>query len=368
MAVLSPPVAPASGKTKATAAAVQANPFSKASDRKTESFDDRSYTLGASSTSPQQVNVPATGYLRHIVVDVDVSGVVGATYVDDAPWSIFSEIKLTDVNGQAIVQLEGFDLFLANLLGGYTQHADPRLNVNYKSTATGFHLQVRLPVEIVQRNALGSLVNMNAAMTYKVKYVLAPAAEVFAAGSPDNIVRVQLLAESWASPAPVDVHGVPNTPAPPALGTTQNWSEYVAPVVVGKNTIRLPRVGNTIRNLVFIYRDVAGDRQVVPVTDIGKYIDGNQWTNNPFSYELQRLGELYGFAAADIPAGVWMACQTDDFDGTPGEEIGDYWLPTSGATRLELQFVSSAAGSLTVLTNDILAYSANGGTGQTLGS
>lgn len=368
MAVLAPPDAPASGQTEGTAAAVAANPFTKASRRKVEPFYDHTTSLGASAKVLQQVDVPATGYLRHVVLDVEVSGTTGATYVDDAPWSIFDQVQLTDVNGQPIVILDGYDLFLANLLGGYAFYGDPRDNPNYSSTGTGFRFQLRIPVEIVQRNALGALANMNAAMTYKVKLTLAPENEVYATNGTGNSVRIRGYVESWANPPATDLRGVPNTVTPPALGTTQNWSEYVAPVTVGNNTIRLPRVGNTIRNLIFVFRDATGARTNTGLPgEIAKFIDGNQWTRNSLAYERQRMGELWGFGAADLPAGVWVVPLTDDFDAAPGEEIGDYWLTTTGATRLEVQGQFTAAGSLTVVTNDILAFAGSGGAGQTMG-
>jgi hypothetical protein len=367
MAVLTAPAAPASGQKSDAKSAVQANPFTKASRRKVEKFWDWTGALGASTTNLQQQDVPATGYLRHIVLDVQASGTVGATYTPDAPFNVIASVQLTDVNGQPIVLLTGYDLFLANLIGGYSQHYDPRLSPNYSLTATGFRFQLRIPVEIVQRNALGALANLNAAMTYKVKTVLAPSSEVYASNAAGHSLHIQAHVESWANPNAVDLKGTPNVTAPPALGTTQNWSEYTAPVVVGQNTIRLPRVGNTIRNLIFVNRDATGARTDAGIpTSLAKFLDGNQWSNNSFAYETERLFELYGLTS-DRPAGVWALALTDDFDGTPGEEIGDYWLTTTGATRLEVQGVWTAAGSLQVITNDILAFQGSGGAGQTLG-
>lgn len=368
MATLPAPAKPANGQSSGAAAAVVSNPFSKASKRKTEPFLEWDGSLTAAAQNIPQADVPADGYLRHIVLEVTGGGTVGATYDADAPWSVFSQVQLNDVNGQPIAQLSGYDLFLANLFGGYSQHADPRYAPDYSLTATGYHFFLRIPVEIVQRNALGALTNMNAAMTYKVRLQLAPKTEVYTAGDAGNTISVRGTVETWGNPPAADVHGIPNTTTPPALGTTQNWSEYVKATTVGLNTIRLPRVGNTIRNLIFVNRDVAGARTSagLPV-EVTRLMDGNQVTRNTMTYERQRIGELFNMAGADIPAGVWLACFTDDFDGTPGEEIGDYWLQTSGGTRLEIQGQWTAAGSLTVITNDILAFAGNGGAGQTVG-
>jgi hypothetical protein len=43
-----------------------------------------------------------------------------------------------------------------------------------------------------------------------------------------------------------------------------------------------------------------------------------------------------------------------DYNNLPGGEYGAAWLPTTGATKLQLQFTTSAAGTLEVVTNDII--------------
>lgn len=360
---------PPSGDTQATKSAMSPNSFNKASKRLTEPFADITQALGASAVTLQQIDVPAMGYLRSIVLDVHVTGTTGATYNADAPWNVLDSIQLADVNGQPLVQLSGYDLYLSNLFGGYAFHGDPADYPGFVQSATELRFQIRVPVEIVQRNALGALPNMNAAMTYKLKASVAPLNEVYASNGTGASVRIRATVEAWANPAAVDLNGVPNTVAPPAVGTTQNWSEYVAPTVNGQNTIRFPRVGNIIRTLVFVNRDTSGDRTDSGIPDdLRLLIDGNVWKHNAFGYELQRIFELYGYGAGERPAGVWVLPLTDDFDGTPGQEVGDLWLSTTGATRLELQGVFSAAGSLTVLTNDILAFASTGGPGQTLGA
>lgn len=371
MAVMAPQATPANGG-KTTKQTVQPNPFTRASKRLTEPFADLSRALSASAQTLEQQDVPAQGYLRDIVIDVTVTGTTGATYNPDAPYNVLESVQLTDVNGQPIVLLSGYDLYIANLLGGYSQHADTSQYPGFTQAATGFSFQVRIPVEIVQRNALGSLPNMNAAMTYKVKVTLAPIDEVYATNGAGATANIKMLLEAWAQPMATDLNGVPNTVRPPHEGTTQNWSEYVKGITVGQNTVRMTRVGNVIRNLVFINRDASGVRTDTGIpTELRLLIDGKTWRQNSFAYEQQRMFELYGYGTAERPAGVWILALTDDFDGTPGEEMGDYWLATTGATRLELQATFTAAGSLMILTNDILAFAGNagnGGAGQTLGS
>jgi hypothetical protein len=340
-------------------AASAAIPFTKASVRKTETFLDETRALKASAVSIPQVDVPATGWLRHLVLTVTCDSGDGATFHDDAPWNIIDSITFRDVNGHPVHTLSGFDLFLANLTGAYTQHSDPRRLPGYKADATGVKFQLRIPLEIIARGALGVLANTNSGMLYKLQIVLAPAADVFASNAPAApSVRITGVVESWSN------SGV----KPPAEGTTQNWSEHVAPLVQGKNTVRFPRVGNAIRNLVLVNRDATGARtDALWPDEVGIFKDGNQWHQAPKAYFDQRAVELYGYDL-NLPVGVLVLPFTDDFDGTPGEEMGDFWIQTTGATRLELQGVFKAAGALEILTNDILAVAAPGGAGATLGA
>lgn len=370
MAVATAPTREQTAPKGGAAAAVAANEFTKASKRKTETFLDESAVLGTSAKTLPQIDVPATGFLRHLVLTIEADSNVGATFTDDAPWNVIESISFRDVNGQPLHVLSGYDLFLANLLGGYTQHADPRKLPNYKADATQVRYTLRVPVEIIARGALGCLANLNSSMTYKLSIVLAPKADVFASNAPATAnVRVTGVVESWANPAPADVRGVPNQTRPPAEGTTQNWSENVQAIVNGQNTIRMQRIGNAIRNLVFIARDTTGKRtDALWPESLGVYFDGNQWHKAPVDYFRQRAVELYGYGATDIPVGVLVLPFTDDFDGTPGEEVGDFWVQTSGATRFELQGVFSGQGSLMTLTNDVLAVAAPGGAGATLGA
>lgn len=363
--------APAPREQKNTGPATGANPFTKAARRKTETFLDRSDTLSASTKTMQQIDIPATGYLRHVWLMVEVSAPAGATALKaDAPWNVIESLTFRDVNGQPLHVLSGYDLFLANLFGAYCQNADPRKANGYSAAfgGAGIKFMLRVPVEIIARGALGCLPNTNGSMLYKLAITLAARDTVFTGATADPTVRIRGVVESWSNPAPADLRGVPNVTQPPSLGVTQNWSEYVAPVVNGQNTIRLPRVGNSIRNLLLVLRDGTGARVDAWPTELGIYIDGNQWHKAPVDYHKQRACELYGYAPADIPAGVLVFPFTDDFDGTPGEEVGDFWIQTSGATRLEVQGTFSAAGNVMVLTNDVLAVAAPSGPGQTLGA
>jgi hypothetical protein len=60
--------------------------------------------------------------------------------------------------------------------------------------------------------------------------------------------------------------------------------------------------------------------------------------------------ERYGF---DPDTGVIAYPFTHDFDGHPGNEMKDLWMPSMQSSRLEIRGTFGEAGTLSVLTNDI---------------
>jgi hypothetical protein len=319
-------------------------------------------------------DVPAYGYVRSIVILVNATGAVGAaTAGEDSPFSVIKNIALTEPNGAVIHQFSsGYNLYLANKWGGYRDSigADARQSPVYTAPgATGnFSFLLRIPVEINLRDALGALPNQNAAATFKVRLTMA--ANLGFTTPPATTqpsVRVRLYAECWDQPSTSD-GGQTNQVTPPAMNTTQFWSEQSYNYNAGQQTIRLTRIGNYVRNLVLVARRTASTRAngdldfPDPVTvlldarplDI---LERNNFKNQMF--ERTGFGGTVGTTtpAADAPggldAGVFVYDFTHEFDGTLGRETRDLWLPTLPSSRLELQGSFASAGTLTVLTNDV---------------
>jgi hypothetical protein len=154
------------------------------------------------------------------------------------------------------------------------------------------------------------------------------------------------------------------------MNTTQFWSSQSYNVNAGNNTIRLTRVGNYVRNLIFVMRNAtptraAGETIWNNADPVYLYLDTrpldiiepNNWRET--MYNRSGYGGSVGATtpAADAASGLENGVRVYDFmhefDGTYGHENRDLWLPTLGSTRLELQFQASAAGTLKVLTNDV---------------
>jgi hypothetical protein len=342
------------------------------------------------TTSAQDLGVfeiPAYGYLRSLVLLVTATGGVGAsTATADAPWSVLSNIFLTEPNGSVLSQFNsGYDLKECMKWGGqrWPWAADPAGSPAYVDSdfaANGnYQFLLRVPVELNLRDALGSLPNQNAAATFKLRLTLAASTDVYTvAPSPLPTVRVQVFSEEWDQPE-VSSAGVTNQIVPPAMNTTQFWSPQIFNISAGQQTIRLTRVGNYIRNLIFIFRSGSPATRANGNTDwpnpLTLYLDTRPLDiierQNWFNQEYERTGfggtighriataglSIANDTSRSLDNGVFVYDFMHEFDGGLGRENRDLWLPTLGSTRLEIQGnfspVSGNSGVLTVYTNDV---------------
>jgi hypothetical protein len=326
-------------------------------------------------------DISAYGYVRNIVLVVTGTGATGTpTFAEDGPFSALQNIALTEPNGAIIAQFNsGYDLFLANKWGGFANvvGADPRMAPTTATDATGnFSYVLRIPLELSQRDGLGSLPNQNAAATFKLRMSLASGAASGAlygtAPTLQPTVRVVAYLEAWDQPE-VSAAGMTNQTTPPAMNTTQFWSTQVFNVGAGFQTIRLTRVGNYIRNLIIVMRRASGTRvngQADFPDPVWLYLDARPLDNVSKALWTETMYRRTGFGgraqgatvpftalAADtaggLDSGVFVYDFCHEFNGTIGQENRDLWLPTLGSTRLEFQGNWAQAGVMTVLTNDV---------------
>lgn len=358
-------------------------PFIRASAKHREpTGNDVSKVLTTSDQDLGVMDIPAYGYVRYITILVTASGGTGgtpaATLTEDGIFAALKNIYLTEPNGAVIAQFDtAYDLYLANKWGGYNHAigADPKASPVYSNagaTFAGFSYLLRIPVELNGRDGLGALPNQNAAATFKLRMTLAKVADIATGTLPTTLptVRVRVGLEAWDQPE-ISAQGQTNQITPPAMNTTQFWSSQTYNVNAGNNTIRLTRVGNYIRNLIFVMKDSTtptradGETMWNNADPTYLYLDTrpldiiepNNWKETMFN--RSGFGASVGSttpaldSASGLDNGVRVYDFAHEFDGTLGHENRDLWLPTLGSTRLELQFQASSAGTLKVLTNDV---------------
>lgn len=328
-------------------------------------------------------DVPAYGYVRSLVLVVSGTGGTGSpVFYEDGPFSVLQNVALTEPNGAVIAQFNsGYELFLANKWGGYANPigADARMAPTTSTDATGnFAFVLRIPIELSGRDGLGALPNQNAAATFKLRMSLASGAAAATgplyttAPTAQPTVRVQVYLEAWDQPE-VAVAGMTNQVTPPAMNTTQFWSAQIYNVGAGAQTNRLTRVGNYVRNLIFICRTAATGLRATgqtnwpdplsvildarPIDTASKTLWTEQmWRRSGYGgrapYTATTVAETKD-AAGSLDSGVFVLDFTHEFDQSIGQENRDLWLPTLGSSRLELQGIFGAACTVTVLTNDV---------------
>lgn len=316
----------------------------------------------------QQFQVPTYGYLSSIFLTTTGASGSGSTTVTasaDAPWDVYSNVLFTDVNGTPIVNLDGYALYLAMTFGGYRNYRYDQSTFGFSAVATGANAsgnwknKWEIPVEFAT-DGLGCLPNMDASGQYRVNLTY-NAPSVFYGTAPTNVPSITTLLELNARnrPAASDMYGSPQATQPPASGTVQYWTSQTFNVVVGQNTLQLSRVGNLIRNHILVFRDSGGSRANADSTGVTPTViefDWNAGIRYKMNIDTQReINYLtYGW---DAVAGVVVFPNTLDPEAIAGHEYGQQWMSTVGSTLLKLQFVSSAAGTLQVITNDIVPAS-----------
>lgn len=347
-------------------------PFVRASY---ENRQDTGWQVSKTLTAATQpltpsLSVPAYGYLRALVLTVTATGAGGATsgvLSADGPWNVLQDISLTEPNGAPIYQVSsGFSAYLIQKWGAYRGRGvdDPKDSTYYSADAAGnFTFSLRIPVEIIPREALGALPNQNDTAQFKFKASLAADSAVYST-LPTTLptVTVSAYMECWDQPAQ-DVAGMTNQLVPPAMNTTQFWSESTFNIGSGTQQIKLDRLGNYIRNLIFIVKDAGNGTRLTgdanwpdPITF---YLDARPMDDLPkgiWKEQMYKRGLLSSSTSGNPKGpndGVFVYDFTHDFDGVLGNELRNRWLGTLGSERLEFRGSFAAASTVTVLTNDV---------------
>lgn len=352
-----PPMAPARRNQARPQAVTSQIPFTAAAHKHIELANlDSGLALGASQQQRPPTEIPAYGFMRHLLLEVSFAGgTLGAGVLSaDWPFNVLQNVQLLDTNGAPIFgPLDGYALYLINKYGGYGYRQDARQDAGYDGTING-RFFLRVPVEITGHNAYGALANQNAANSYKLQYTVNTSAGVFATApttAPAVTIRAHL--EAWSQPAATDIAQRPQQREPVGHGTTQFWTGFTKQVGAGQNNVLFTRVGNAIRGWIIVCRTAAGARSDTVFPDPFLF----QWDARNLTNETQALRIKLQEESIQAPAtrdtGVFALMFNNLILGHSGEEEPNLWLPTVQASRIELQGVFAAAGSLQILTNDV---------------
>lgn len=337
---------------------------------------DNTFNLGATIAAWQnntQVNpkwsISPSGWLRCLWVDVTVTIAGNAatpTMAADGPWSFFKSVTFYDLGQQAVIQVSGYELMVLNKFGGYYDIDDPRGDITYSVTtgagasAGSFHFILTVPLEIVSRDALGTVQNESKPGWSLDMYYDGPAnvygTQPTATGTAS--ARIRGFIDTYTEPIMESPGGRPFSQTPPLPGTLQYWKSENGAKNAGNFQYDISNgLGFPIRNIIPYVRDAGnGTRASADANwpdpcqfNLGNVVLFNQSKNK----WLSRLGKVFTLdnVTADTyrgrENGVFPIAYTQDFYGGAGSELRFKYLDTQ--VNSLLRFSGSLGGAVTFL-------------------
>jgi len=319
----------------------------------------------------------ATGWLRGLYLLCTGTGLTAGTVAADAPFNIFSNIELDDVNNEAIFgPFDGYSAFLTNKYGGYHFADDPATQSTFAlsgtTTTNNFTFVLYIPLEIVARDPIGPVASVNNTASLTLKYSLNATATVFATPTGTLAVRVRGTQDFYWEPRKADKQGRPISPEPPASGTTQYWTQGSYPIAGAGliNAQLITGLGYPFREYLWISRDNTGSRATGetnwPDPLIGLKFEANMLLSQlPKTLWANIMSRAYGYTSGTADTrgagllvgkenGVYTLNFNDDFFlNKPGGETRRSYLVTSPGSNFIFNGSFAGAGNLYSLVNYI---------------
>lgn len=365
------------------------NPFVRAAIPHEEACGyDVTRQMSANIQQLPDIEVPAYGYMRYVRINVECTGFTAPgtgtlqTH-EDFPFNAITNIIQQEPNGAQLHSYpNGWWVYAANRWCGFRYCPNPKGASTYGVDENGnFKFSIYIPTELNVRDGLGGLPNQNSAANFRIRLSLAALQDIFLGGvTPGGTgnVRVRAYFMGWDQPED-QADGQSNATVPPAMNTTTFFSQQQFGVNNGNQNIRLTRVGNYIRNLVFVLKSpdanqnnaltrAAGDNAFPDPVSL--FYDTRPLDIVSRASFLDRIDARHdsrawvGSAALepDQPGardnGVFPYDFEHEFDGKVGMGTRDQWLRTLSSTRLEIggqwNVGEGNKGVLYVLSNDVV--------------
>lgn len=321
------------------AAPVAELPFIRASGKSTWKFKSWSgLTLGANTQDFDSIEIKAYDYMRALVIEVITTapGGLTGTAQADAPFNLFTGIKVYQPNGQTMYQVSsGRNAMYIQKYGMYRANSDPRADPNFLVSGSAATFRLRIPFELDLRDALGALPNKDAAAPFNIDFSLNTMAKVFGAGQGTSpTFNINLYLEAYDQP-PTSLNGQEVQTTPPNMNTLQRWTEQNITMSTGEFDVRVRKLGNYVRELIWIMSNSAGARIGGPASQ------ANSWAADPAQIVLDedtkdnitqnawfsRMWEVWGYG--QIQTGTAATLQGNSngsvaFDSAGGLDTGVY--------------------------------------------
>ncbi len=329
-------------------------------------------TAAAQDKSPPGGAIKSYGYLRRLLLKVAGSGGTGGNLAADGPWNFFSQIAVTQPNGEEMFggpTFTGFHAVLAADHAGVRLNDTPDTMPSFTGTAPNFQFVLPINFEIDAEKGVGSLPNQDFSAPWKLQLTVNTSTNVFqTAPTTAPTFTVDVFMDCWTVPSPRNAlnPNVGQEVAPPLLGTLSKWTIQQYSVTASSlQNVLLQRKGNAIRNLVFCLRGSGSARVALShfpnpfsVKWDGTVVRSGDDPTLIVDDEYQTRGGVSMTTPFTARVGC-MALQMSDMAGVDVEGVaallgmGAFWGTVQSSTLEVGGTWGSSAVTLEVLTNDV---------------
>lgn len=352
---------PAPQTQNANGAAGQMNPFLSATYPYSEVVNTQTYTPAAGTTSSGTINITPGGYLRGLLIQVSsTGGSLGSTgsLSYDMPWAVFSSLTIESIDGTPFLYpMGGYSYYL---VARYCRpwDGDPAADPSYSNTVNP---AFRMRFFLESRNTIGVVPNTDARAQYRMRYDLNSISGMFGVNPASGngtlpSITVELDLETYAQPDATDLTGVPNQQSPDGLALQRFLSHQTGIALnTGTTTVQTARVGNLIRDIIFVVRNSGNVRTDLTTDPIRQRLDNTQLlveNRTHRDYENDR------FFAADGNIPTWDTRPTGVYVyprfHKPGSRQGFNWLATQAQSYFAWELNGGpSSGTLEIITEDL---------------
>lgn len=342
----------------------------------TRRIDQQIYDDTTVVTTAQQklstYNLDTDGFTSGMYILCEATAVNATNSVafqQDGPFNIYASVQFSDTNNKPIIgPLTGHDLYLIVKYGGYAFSDDAKNSSIYSAvTGTGtsagsFTFALRVPIEIVHRDALGSLLNKSASAVYKLQLTLnsntTGAGGVYSVAPATSVsVRTRIQQFGWMDSDQADYMKQAADPNPPALNTIQYWDKQTITLSAGQINQALNTFSGLVRNWIFELRDSSGVRTTADFPNLFElHYDKTVPISRVKPIWQHMIAEQFGYSTVtetttgklSLDDGVFPEPYTLDYGLKPGAESRFGYLPVTSATSLVMRGTVSGTGTHTM--------------------
>ncbi len=224
-------------------------------------------TTSGQSLGPNGNGIKSYGYARDLRIYTTVATAGGGgNFAPDAPWTAYSNIQVTQPNGEELYggpTWSGYHAYLAAVHSSYKLNNDPATWAGYAGTSPTITTDLVIPFEINPEYGLGALPNQDFSAPWKLQLVTGTLAQIWTtAPTTTPVFNTAIFLDAWTVPAAQNpLNGQPQQIQPVYLGTLSKWTlqSYQIPSATAFE-VPFSRRGNAYRRLVFTVRGTANAR------------------------------------------------------------------------------------------------------------